>query len=668
MRACVLGALLPATNDPEKDLEIFEKLMAIDDEAFLIRAEGISARTILERLSLDNLSAYFSLSVKQGEIPATGPVDLSAYPGLMVRWKPQVTEAEKLWLKRQVLLGMTYSEKLALSKRPEEIADKLYRTIWDEVNAHLNTNAYSHAELVEQLGIMRFGHRPKVADTFCGGGSIPFEAARLGCDVYASDLNPIACMLTWGALNIIGADEKTRAEIEAAQRQVAEAVDAEITRLAIEHDEDGNRAKAYLYCLETRCRETGWRVPMAPSWIISKTHNVYAKLVPNAKTKRFDIEIVSGASAAAMKAAEKGTVQDGYLVYQLDGELHRTAIKTLRGDYTKSDGTTGNRLRLWEKPDFKPRTNDIFQERLYCVQWTCSRYNKAKDKLETWTEFRSVTEADLKREAKVEKLVATNLAKWQEQGLVPDMVIESGYNTDQPIRERGWTHWHHLFNARQLQMLSSYLEHGASLPKPSNAASGTAYLAFAKALDFQTKLNPWAFTHNTINNLFSNQALNTIYNYGCRAHTYLRNITEKPSGVSAVEGRFCVAGEAAKNLAYRSDLFITDPPYADAVMYHEITEHFIAWLRKNPPAPFKDWIWDSRRALAIKGDGEEFRRDMVDAYRAMVEHMPDNGLQIVMFTHQDGGVWADMTNIASPPTRTSLSMKCGVRCSGKSKP
>ena len=52
---------------------------------------------------------------------------------------------------------------------------------------------------------LRFGQRPKVGDTFCGGGSIPFEAARLGCDVYASDLNPIACMLTWGALNIIGA-------------------------------------------------------------------------------------------------------------------------------------------------------------------------------------------------------------------------------------------------------------------------------------------------------------------------------------------------------------------------------------------------------------------------------------------------------------------------------
>ncbi len=94
-----------------------------------------------------------------------------------------------------------------------------------------------------------------------------------------------------------------------------------------------------------------------------------------------------------------------------------------------------------------------------------------------------------------------------------------------------------------------------------------------------------------------------------------------------------------------ADLWITDPPYADAINYHEITEFFIAWLRKNPPKPFDEWVWDSRRALAIKGSGEDFRRGMVAAYTAMREHMPDNGLQCVMFTHQDTGVWGDLVGI-----------------------
>src|ERR1039457_3994537 len=50
VRACVLGALLPATSDPAADLAIFEKLMAIDDEAFLRRAMRPSCTGLFNRL------------------------------------------------------------------------------------------------------------------------------------------------------------------------------------------------------------------------------------------------------------------------------------------------------------------------------------------------------------------------------------------------------------------------------------------------------------------------------------------------------------------------------------------------------------------------------------------------------------------------------------------
>src|SRR3546814_18576475 len=36
---------------------------------------------------------------------------------------------------------------------------------------------------------------------------------------------------------------------------------------------------------------------------------------------------------------------------------------------------------------------------------------------------------------------------------------------------------------------------------------------------------------------------------------------------------------------------------------------------------------------------------MIQAYRAMAGHMPDNGLQVVMFTDQSGSVWADLAQI-----------------------
>jgi putative DNA methylase len=347
VRAIVLGCLLPPTGDTEADLDVFERLLAFDDEGLARRAlaaNAFSAARLQEMLTIRDPERYFS---------GRG-------------WRRDLTDDDKLTLYRRALATLgSYEAKASLGKRPEEVnPDWLYAPVWPVVNrhyAHLGIEAHSFPELIEQLGILRYGHRPRVGDTFCGGGSVPFEAARLGCDVYASDLNPVACMLTWGALNIIGASPERRAEIEQAQREVAAAVDAEITRLGIEHDEQGNRAKAYLYCLEARCPETGWWVPLAPSWVISRTRRVIARLKPDHAGKRFDIEIVSGVSEKELKAAERGTVQDGEMVYQLDGKTYRTPIKTLRGDYRLPDGSTANRLRRWEKTDFKPRPDDIFQ-------------------------------------------------------------------------------------------------------------------------------------------------------------------------------------------------------------------------------------------------------------------------------------------------------------------
>ena len=104
----------------------------------------------------------------------------------------------------------TYNEWVRAICRPEECGDELFEHIWAKVNAYLGTSAFSFPQLIEQMGIARFGHRPRVADVFSGSGQIPFEAARLGCDVYASDLNPIACMLTWGGFNIVGASPQKR--------------------------------------------------------------------------------------------------------------------------------------------------------------------------------------------------------------------------------------------------------------------------------------------------------------------------------------------------------------------------------------------------------------------------------------------------------------------------
>ena len=627
VRAIVLGSLLPNTGDPAQDLAIFEKLMAIDDEGLARRAlakNELSAKKLREMGMVGEPEKYFSGNGRRRGL----------------------AEEDKLAVIRQALSTFAgYEARAKVGKRPEEIDQEwLYAPVWEAVNKHFarwGVKARNIVELVEQLGILRFGRRPRVGDAFCGGGSIPFEAARVGCDAYASDLNPIACMLTWGAFNVVGAHPDLRKQMDRDEQSVFANLEDQISRLGIEQDKAGNRAKAYLYCLETRCPETGWMIPLAPSWVISPKLGAFAKLVPNEDKKRFDVEIVSGASDKQMKEAEKGTVQGGDMVYSLHGRTHRFPIATLRGDYRDPEGKTANRLRRWEKEEFKPRPDDVFQERLYAIQWI------KKDSLGSarpTTYFSTVTEEDLERERQVERIVADNLLKWQKDGRVPDMEIAPGYNNDQPIRSRGWTYWHHLFNARQL------LLQAISFKAWENSNFRTVgWLNLAKAADFNSKLSRWKPSQGgglggSIG-VFSNQALNTLYNYATRswagfgASSFKASVSPLPN----VEKNVLTA--PAVKPGQDCDLWITDPPYADAVNYHEITEYFIAWLRKNPPKPFDEWVWDSRRALAIKGSGEDFRRGMVDAYTAMAKRMPDNGLQCAMFTHQDTGVWSDMVGV-----------------------
>jgi putative DNA methylase len=98
----------------------------------------------------------------------------------------------------------------------------------------------------------------------------------------------------------------------------------------------------------------------------------------------------------------------------------------------------------------------------------------------------------------------------------------------------------------------------------------------------------------------------------------------------------------ARDLRETCDLWITDPPYADAVNYHELGDFFLAWYDKQLTKAFPEWTPDARAELAVRGDGEDFRRSMVEIYKNLARHMPDNGMQMVMFTHQDPAVWADL--------------------------
>lgn len=585
-KACILGSLLPITDNLLKDLEIFELLMGMDKESMRKRIETTLPMS------------------KQGEA---------------VQY-----------------LSLSFNDQVRKAKRPEEIDISLFNHVWTNVNEHLGTSATSFPELIEQMGIARFGRRPRVADVFSGSGQIPFEAARLGCDVYASDLNPIACMLTWGAFNIVGANKHKRDEINEDHKRLAEKVQQEIDALDIESDGKGWKAKAYLYCVEVKCPETGWLVPLIPSLIISRGYGVICDLVPVPEEKRYDICVKYVSDKDEIDKAANGTVQGGELVHSPDGDtIYRVKISTIRGDY-KEGKDNKNKLRMWEKTDFIPRKDDIFQERLYAILWMRPKQISGGDEYE----FRSVTTEDLEREKKVIDFVGHHIVEWQNKGYIPDMVIENGYNTDQPIREKGWTHWHHLFNPRQLLIGAIYNKY----------ISANSVIPYFKLLDYNAKLcrwhsNPGPGRIGKTEDVFYNQSLNTLFNYATRASNWMSDFFDGSYKESEIYSNTIVKNHPAQEIEIENDLYITDPPYGNAVKYEEITEFFIAWVRKNTPKEFENWVWDSRRSIAIKGEDDSFRQGMIAAYRKMAQKMPDNGLQVLMFTHQSGAIWADMTNI-----------------------
>ena len=63
------------------------------------------------------------------------------------------------------------------------------------------------------------------------------------------------------------------------------------------------------------------------------------------------------------------------------------------------------------------------------------------------------------------------------------------------------------------------------------------------------------------------------------------------------------------------DMWITDPPYADAVNYDELSEYFPRLVRPHLKALFPDWYTDSMRARAVKGDDAPFRVAMAECYK-----------------------------------------------------
>ena len=730
VRAVILGLLMPASADPQKDREVFLALLTMDEDGLRRRkARNIPLKEIRRRLTPSEYVEWFA--------EGSGPERPKLRKG--------TNAAARKRLQRLVFDRMGYDEKLKWCDRPEQI-DGPSPEAWKAINAHLGTSAASLPALVRELGERRFGRVPRVGDAFCGGGSIPFEAARLGCEAFGSDLNPVSALLTWGALNIVGGGKAVAARIREAQERVFEELDRQVTAWRIEHDPVGWRTDAFLYCAEARCPECGWRVPLAPSWVIGEKTRAVAQLVPVSEERGFRIDIHSGVDRAVLVAArDAGTVKQSRLECP---HCHASApIAAIRNDRRgaadgpEGGGGRGYGLRLWENEDLVPRPDDVFQERLYCVRWrpppldallwaeqggppaplpewvvlddavealvdlldSGGRHEVAALRARDWGAedraceeaehllqaardagrppselkelgararelqamvrerarrvkvlakslpaalYRPAEDADRQRESCALALLQERFAEWQSRGYLPSRKIPPGAKTDEPIRTRGWTHWHHLFTPRQL-LVHGELARVSAESKLSAECATACLLGLGRIADWNSRLSRWHphVANEKSEQVFSNQALNTLDSYAARSLSALSTAWSLRFSRYQQDADSLVTATDARASDQSMEIWVSDPPYADAVNYHELSEFFLAWYEKSLPKLFPEWYSDSKRALAVQGTGSDFRRSMVECYRNLTAHMPDDGLQVVMFTHQNAAVWADLTLI-----------------------
>ena len=619
VRAAILGCLLPATENPAKDMEIFQKLLMLDKEGLWSRKQkSIPASELYEIASKNKkLSRYLDEWFEE----QNGKIKISP-------------DADKAEVEKKMFASLGYDDKLKYCLRPEEVAN-ISSDAWNGINNYCGTSAKNLGEFVAQMSEKRYGHNITVGDCFAGGGSIPFEAARVGADAFASDLNPVAGLLSWADLYFSRLSKKEQEALHDFQEKVYDKLNQTIKEAGFESAENGDRGDAYLYCTESTCPECGTVVPMAPNWLIGQGSKTVAILEQNGK--KIDIHIKMNATMEEIKAAKSsGTVQNNSLKCPCCGKS--TPISSIRRDRTGADGNTIYGLRHWEKNEFMFSDSDPLRERLYAIRYTDSKGKRY---------YKEPNDHDIKNEEIIIQYLRNNIDNWQESGVIPSAAIESGYNTDQPVRERGWKYWHQLFSPRQLMVHGLMHKTICELAK-TNVEKIYGLLCLHRCCNWNSKLCSWGVgqARESMAQTFYNQAFNTMWNYAARGLSLLKGvffltIDKLPEKLST---NCVVQVEDARDINYDCDFWITDPPYADAVNYHELTEFFLAWDKKILSDVFPDWYVDSKRILAVRG-GEDFSNTMIEIYSNLAAHMYDNGMQVVMFTHSDPAVWAQLAII-----------------------
>ena len=507
----------------------------------------------------------------------------------------------------------------------------------------------------------------KLLDPFAGGGSIPFEALRMGIDVTAVELLPVAYILLKATLEYpLKYGDKLVKDVEKWGKELIKRLEEKVGHLYRKGD------LTYIGTWFVKCPRCGFWTPLINNWWLDKKKNIWMK--PVIEGEKLKIEIVRGEGEPPSGTISRGT---------------GTCIKcgnTIKEDYIK------NALKKYLNGD-----KSLAEPRLLAVV----------TKTPSGRDFRPAIDEDTKLLLEAEK----EARKLIERG-DPDIPTEpiAPYDPRNLLVVRyGPEKWYQLFNPRQLLTLVTLAklirEIGKKIEEekmkegwPSDDAKEYAkavvtYLALmlCKHADYNSIVTAWLPQKMLIGHTMQFRGIAMTWNF-CEVNPFEKTsgslismynqvlnglkYTSKALNVNNQYG-FISSNSKATNVSKPSvnilcmsatnipidekfDIIVTDPPYYDDVPYAELSDFFYIWLKRalgeyHPEAFHYNTQWEELALQEVSVNPARFnvpraKQRSIEHFRALLKRsmkecyrlLKDGGLLVVFFAHSSIEAWRDL--------------------------
>jgi adenine-specific DNA methylase len=582
--------------------------------------------------------------------------------------------------------------------KDDDLRAKLLKFIGDFANWDLSADK---TWLEAARGLVKAAHPeepPLVVDPFAGGGSIPLEALRVGCEAFASDLNPVACLILKVMLEDIPrhgpglADELRRvgADIKAAaENELAEFYPA---------DPDGARPIAYLWARTVRCEapNCGAEIPLARSFWLSKKANRkralrYSVVGADSGPPRIEFEIFE---PRADPEVPRGTVTRAKASCPSCGTVLppdrvREQLRAQRGGADPVFDARGNRekgARLLavaiQDPERRGRRFRPTNQRNYAAAMGAARRlaSMAGDS------FPSTT------------------------SLTPDEFLPPTNTLGLRVPNYGVRTWSDLFSPRQKLTLATLAKSIRRCVFDGRCNADLAELlaiTLSRTADYGSANCSLHVGRDVVRNTWARNALPIVWDYyetnpfgeGSGNFTgaleWVEKVTDYVSRTPSTVAQVNLADATDCGLPDDScQIWFTDPPYYDAIGYSESSDFFFAWMKRvladrpllqDPFDPENSLTPKKRECIqddtfeaigGIKKDREFFETTIAKAFSEGRRILDENGAGCIVFAHKTTEGWeallggitkAGWAITASWPIETEMKNKVSGAQAGEQK-